>query len=110
MGQQLQEAKAGEKEAVAKAQKEQLAEQKVNSPMLLPRPLRTSLTDQNNDKTSQAQEIENLSRENALMATAWYELSSRLQQNNVDLQRRAEPRSWLNKQRKGLMGVGATAR
>lgn len=42
------------------------------------------------------------------MATAWYDLSSRLQQNNVDLQRRAEPRSWLNKQR-GLLGGGGAA-
>ena len=34
------------------------------------------------------------------MASAWYDLNSRLQLNNVDLQRRREePRSWIKKQR-----------
>ena len=45
-------------------------------------------------------ELENLQRENALMTTAWYDLSSRLQMNTMALQRRNEqPRSWLGKQR-----------
>ncbi|KAI9823317.1 MAG: hypothetical protein M1832_002541 [Thelocarpon impressellum] len=49
---------------------------------------------------SQQQELLALARENALMATAWHDLSSRLQQSSVVLQRRSEaPRSWLNKQR-----------
>jgi len=44
--------------------------------------------------------IKNLTRENALIATAWYDLTSRLQSNHVVLQRRQDaPRSWLNKQR-----------
>lgn len=46
------------------------------------------------------QTIKNLQRENALIASAWYDLTSRLQSNHVVLQRRAEaPKSWLNKQR-----------
>ncbi|KAI0601731.1 hypothetical protein F4775DRAFT_589043 [Biscogniauxia sp. FL1348] len=44
--------------------------------------------------------IKNLQRENAMIATAWYDMSSRLQSNHVVLQRRNDvPRSWLNKQR-----------
>merc|ERR1712093_73219 len=44
--------------------------------------------------------IKNLTRENTLMATAWYDLTSRLQSNHVVLQRRQDaPKSWLNKQR-----------
>ena len=47
------------------------------------------------------QEVENIQRENRLMATAWLDLSSRLQMNNVSLQRRgdAQPKSWLNRAR-----------
>ncbi|TDZ25134.1 hypothetical protein Cob_v001912 [Colletotrichum orbiculare MAFF 240422] len=44
--------------------------------------------------------IKNLQRENALIATAWYDLTSRIQSNHVVLQRRNEvPKSWLGKQR-----------
>jgi hypothetical protein len=44
--------------------------------------------------------IKNLTRENALITTAWYDLTSRLQSNHVVLQRRQDaPKSWLNKQR-----------
>ncbi|KAH9907788.1 hypothetical protein F4778DRAFT_447121 [Xylariomycetidae sp. FL2044] len=44
--------------------------------------------------------IKNLQRENAMIATAWYDLTSRLQSNHVVLQRRQDvPKSWLNKQR-----------
>ncbi|CAJ2510831.1 Uu.00g064560.m01.CDS01 [Anthostomella pinea] len=51
-------------------------------------------------KAQSDQVIKNLQRENAMIATAWYDLSSRLQSNHVVLQRRNEvPRSWLNKQR-----------
>ena len=51
-------------------------------------------------KGSKRQELVNLARENALMATAWYDMTSRLQQSSVVLQRRSEaPRSWLNRQR-----------
>lgn len=44
--------------------------------------------------------IKNLTRENSMIATAWYDLTSRLQSNHVVLQRRQDaPKSWLNKQR-----------
>ncbi|KJZ72030.1 hypothetical protein HIM_08591 [Hirsutella minnesotensis 3608] len=46
------------------------------------------------------QTIKNLQRENALIVTAWYDLTSRLQSNHLVVQRRQDaPRSWLNKQR-----------
>ncbi|UKZ92509.1 uncharacterized protein TrAFT101_007460 [Trichoderma asperellum] len=49
--------------------------------------------------------IKNLQRENALIATAWYDLTSRLQSNHVVLQRRHDaPKSWLNKQRQLVNG------
>lgn len=49
----------------------------------------------------------NLRRENGLMATAWYDLTRRLQSNNVMLQRRVDaPKSWLGKQRLAVSGVG----
>lgn len=52
--------------------------------------------------------IKNLQRENALIATAWYDLNSRLQSNHVVLQRRQDaPKSWLNRQR---VMVNATPR
>jgi len=51
-------------------------------------------------KAAYDQEIKTLRRENAMMTTAWYDITSRLQSNHVILQRRQEaPRSWLNKQR-----------
>ncbi|KAI1403343.1 hypothetical protein F4819DRAFT_451681 [Hypoxylon fuscum] len=51
-------------------------------------------------KAQTDQVIKNLQRENAMIATAWYELNSRLQSNHVVLQRRNDvPKSWLNKQR-----------
>ncbi|CAG8954913.1 hypothetical protein HYFRA_00008601 [Hymenoscyphus fraxineus] len=44
--------------------------------------------------------IKNLSRENALISSAWYDLTGRLQSNHLVLQRRQDaPKSWLNKQR-----------
>ncbi|ATZ46905.1 hypothetical protein BCIN_02g02490 [Botrytis cinerea B05.10] len=44
--------------------------------------------------------VKNLTRENTLIATAWYDLANRLQSNHVVLQRRQDaPRTWLNKQR-----------
>lgn len=54
------------------------------------------------DDTLQAaheQIIKNLQRENAMISTAWYDLTSRLQSNHVVLQRKDQPKSWLNKQR-----------
>ena len=51
-------------------------------------------------KTTNEAMVKNLTRENALIATAWYDLTSRLQSNHVVLQRRQDaPKSWLNKQR-----------
>ena len=50
-------------------------------------------------KTEFQQENEILKRENRLMATAFHDLSSRLQMSNVTLQRRSEPKSFLNRQR-----------
>ncbi|KAK4240270.1 hypothetical protein C8A03DRAFT_31658 [Achaetomium macrosporum] len=51
-------------------------------------------------KAANEQMIRNLQRENAMITTAWYDLTSRLQSNHVVLQRRHDaPRSWLNKQR-----------
>ncbi|KAK1772925.1 hypothetical protein QBC33DRAFT_33906 [Phialemonium atrogriseum] len=44
--------------------------------------------------------IKDLKRENAMITTAWYDLTSRLQSNHVVLQRRHDvPKSWLNRQR-----------
>ena len=49
--------------------------------------------------------IKSLQRENAMIATAWYDLTSRLQSNHVVLQRRQDmPKSWLNKQRQMVNG------
>lgn len=49
--------------------------------------------------------IKNLQRENAMITTAWYDLTSRLQSNHVVLQRRHDvPKSWLNKQRQMVNG------
>ncbi|KAK3901523.1 hypothetical protein C8A05DRAFT_44848 [Staphylotrichum tortipilum] len=51
-------------------------------------------------KAAADQVIKSLQRENAMITTAWYDLTSRLQSNHVVLQRRHDaPRSWLNKQR-----------
>ncbi|KAF8864291.1 hypothetical protein BDZ45DRAFT_669489 [Acephala macrosclerotiorum] len=51
--------------------------------------------------------IKNLTRENALIATAWYGLTSRLQSNHVVLQRRQDAqKSWLNKQRQIVQATG----
>ncbi|KAK7998519.1 hypothetical protein PG991_014998 [Apiospora marii] len=56
-------------------------------------------------KTQQEIVIKNLQRENAMIATAWYDLTSRLQSNHVVLQRRGDaPKSWLNKQRQMVNG------
>ncbi|KAI9803953.1 MAG: hypothetical protein M1833_000234 [Piccolia ochrophora] len=77
---ELERLRGADKDAVALAREQKLADQK--------------------DATQK--ELVNLQRENTLMASAWFDLSSRLQMNNVVLQRRSEPRSWLNKQRQVL--------
>jgi protein HOOK3 len=49
--------------------------------------------------------MQNLQRENKLVTTAWYDVTSRLQSNHVVLQRRHDvPKSWLNKQRQMVNG------
>jgi protein HOOK3 len=56
------------------------------------------------DKTKD-QIIKNLQREIAMISSAWYDLTSRLQSNHVVLQRRNDaPKSWLNKQRQLVNG------
>ncbi|EOO00421.1 putative microtubule binding protein [Phaeoacremonium minimum UCRPA7] len=56
-------------------------------------------------KATSDQIIKNLQRENALITTAWYDLTARLQSNHVVLQRRQDmPKSWLNKQRQMVNG------
>ncbi|KAH8904011.1 hypothetical protein BR93DRAFT_961186 [Coniochaeta sp. PMI_546] len=56
-------------------------------------------------KAAQDAIIKNLQRENALISSAWYDLTSRLQSNHVVLQRRHDvPKSWLNKQRQLVNG------
>ncbi|KAI1269404.1 hypothetical protein F5Y18DRAFT_369810 [Xylariaceae sp. FL1019] len=57
-------------------------------------------TEASEKKAQTDQIIKNLQRENALITTAWYDLTSRLQSNHVVLQRRSDaPKSWLNRQR-----------
>ncbi|OCK80187.1 hypothetical protein K432DRAFT_382466 [Lepidopterella palustris CBS 459.81] len=54
-------------------------------------------------------EVENLRRENRLITSAWYDITSRLQSNTVVLQRKSEaPKSWLGRQR-AVVGAGAGA-
>ncbi|KAI9149150.1 hypothetical protein HJFPF1_11198 [Paramyrothecium foliicola] len=56
-------------------------------------------------QASTDQMIRNLQRENAMITSAWYDLSNRLQSNHVVLQRRHDaPKSWLNKQRQMVNG------
>ncbi|KAF2156208.1 hypothetical protein K461DRAFT_291149 [Myriangium duriaei CBS 260.36] len=56
----------------------------------------------------QARAMAQLKRENTLMSTAWFDLSARIQRENVILGRRREsPKSWLGKQR-GLVGLGVS--
>jgi protein HOOK3 len=62
----------------------------------------------NLQQAAQEQIIKNLERENALISSAWYDLTSRLQSNHVVLQRRHDvPKSWLNKQRQMVNGKSA---
>lgn len=57
----------------------------------------------NVSKLASQQELENLKRENKLMASAFHDMAGRLQMNTVNLQRRNEPpRSWMNKMRRQL--------
>jgi protein HOOK3 len=64
-----------------------------------------------NPQAELQQEVENLRRENQLITSAWYDMTSRLQSNTVILQRRSEaPKSWLGKQRVAVGGAGGTVR
>ncbi|KAK7208689.1 hypothetical protein V2G26_015867 [Clonostachys chloroleuca] len=52
------------------------------------------------ERAATDQLISNLRRENSLITTAWFGLTTRLQSNHVVLQRRHDsPKSWVNKQR-----------
>ncbi|KAF2711002.1 hypothetical protein K504DRAFT_500940 [Pleomassaria siparia CBS 279.74] len=56
-------------------------------------------------------EVENLRRENKLITSAWYDMTTRLQSNTVVLQRKSEaPKSWLGKQRAVVGGGGTSTR
>lgn len=58
-------------------------------------------------KAELKQEVENLRRENQLITSAWYDMTSRLQSNTVILQRRSDaPKGWLGKQRVAVGGGG----
>ncbi|KAI0910184.1 hypothetical protein F4823DRAFT_624344 [Ustulina deusta] len=66
-------------------------------------------TEASAQKAQTDQIIKNLQHENTMIATAWYDLSSRLQSNHFVLQRRHEmPKSWLNKQRQLVNGECST--
>jgi protein HOOK3 len=57
--------------------------------------------------TALTPDMATLQRENRLMASAWYDVTSRLQNNGVSLSRRKqEPKSWIGKQR-ALVGPGS---
>jgi protein HOOK3 len=63
---------------------------------------------QRSDIPIASQDLATLQRENHLMATAWYDLSTRLQNNGISLgRRRQEPKSWIGKQR-ALVGPGSS--
>lgn len=54
-------------------------------------------------KLAHKQQLETLLRENSMMTSAWFDITSRLQTNTVTLgRRREEPSSWLGKQRSAL--------
>ena len=62
---------------------------------------------QKSDGPAPSQDMATLQRENHLMTTAWYDLSTRLQNNGVSLgRRRQDPKSWIGKQR-ALVGPGS---
>ena len=70
-----------------------------------------NITFQNVPTPAQRSYIQNLEREIKLIASAYHDLASRMQMNNVTLQRRAEtPKSWLGRQRKAMEGVGGLVR
>jgi protein HOOK3 len=57
--------------------------------------------------TTVTPDMATLQRENRLMASAWYDVTARLQNNGVSLGRRKqEPKSWIGKQR-ALVGPGS---
>ena len=57
------------------------------------------------------EDLEILRRENRLMASAWFDLTGRLQSNTVLVTRRQEmPRSWVGRQRVAVGGPGGMKR
>ncbi|RCI14139.1 hypothetical protein L249_6051 [Ophiocordyceps polyrhachis-furcata BCC 54312] len=102
--------KSGEKieklRARLKERKQQLEQSELDK-LDLQNKLKTARGGEDSDAQLAAtnQVIKTLQRENALISTAWYELTSRLQSNHLVLQRRQDaPRSWLNKQRQIVNG------
>ncbi|MCJ1285315.1 hypothetical protein MMC26_004655 [Xylographa opegraphella] len=59
----------------------------------------SAVTPHAEDQIILKRQVESLERENRLMATAFHDLSSRLQMGNVTLARRTETKGFLNKQR-----------
>ncbi|MCJ1485357.1 hypothetical protein MMC06_005531 [Schaereria dolodes] len=59
------------------------------------------------ERDAAMQELTNIKRENKLIASAFYDLSSRLQMSNVTLQRRPEPKGFLNRAREEVNRAAA---
>ncbi|KAI9889086.1 MAG: hypothetical protein M1814_005810 [Vezdaea aestivalis] len=87
------------KTAISQQQEEEEAHSKVGLESLG----RLAETETEQEQSVQDERYANLLRENALLTTAWYDVTSRLQLKDVVLHRRNEaPRSFLNKQRQAL--------
>lgn len=85
----------------------QKAEQKAQDQETRIAELRKQLDAASRQADAPTPDMATLQRENRLMASAWYDLSSRLQNNGVSLgRRRQEPKSWIGKQR-ALVGPGS---
>lgn len=93
---QLKVQEAEDREGVTKGPSGGTSEQKVGFCISIGFRMRVA----NTQNLTRQQELLNLQRENKLVASAWYDLTNRLQMNNVILQRRNDPpRSFLKKQR-----------
>jgi protein HOOK3 len=74
-------------------------------------PLPSPLTPANPQQVELQAEVESLRRENKLIMSAWYDMTTRLQSNTVILQRKSEaPKSWLGKQRVVVGGTSSLGR
>jgi protein HOOK3 len=76
-----------------------------------PSPLFLHPTCPNAQQVELQAEVESLRRENKLIMSAWYDMTTRLQSNTVILQRKSEaPKSWLGKQRVVVGGTSTLGR